>query len=150
MELLKQKNQISTEQINIYFKMEMSRKTFLTVGEILEQPHIRESFSSLSLMSLWEELCNTAAWSHRIKDPRLSFLFQFIQGVSSLSHTSQQRGDNKDLQMVRNLELTVQFYSTLIHVLARWTAHDQTTMFMAIAMAFLQEACKEPPSDTRE
>lgn len=53
-ELFKQKSQRSTEQINIYFKIEISRKTFLIAGEILEQPHIRGSFSSLSWMSLWE------------------------------------------------------------------------------------------------
>lgn len=51
-ELFKQKSQRSTEQINIYFKIEISRKTFLIAGEILEQPHIRVSFSSLSWMSL--------------------------------------------------------------------------------------------------
>lgn len=51
-ELFKQKNQISTEQINIYFRMEVSRKVILIVGEILEHPHLRDSFSSLRLMSL--------------------------------------------------------------------------------------------------
>lgn len=52
-ELFKQKSQISTEQINIYFKIEISRKKpFLIAGEILEQPHRRGSFSSLSWMRL--------------------------------------------------------------------------------------------------
>lgn len=120
--LFKQKNQISTEQINRYFKMEISRKTCLIVDEILEQPHKRGSFSSLNVMSLWEEVYSMTVWSCRIKDPRLLFLFQFIHRVSSLSHTSQRRGDKKDLQMDRNLKPPVQFYSTLIPVLARWTA----------------------------
>lgn len=33
--------------------MEVSRKVILIVGEILEHPHLRDSFSSLRLMSLW-------------------------------------------------------------------------------------------------